>query len=491
MIFSVAVSNRRPNIVFLFTDQQRSTALGCAGVEEVRTPHLDALAAQGTRFTNAVSNTPACAPARASLLTGLHVLSHGVVTNDIPLRTDVPHLAQCLNAAGYRCGYIGKWHVDEPDRGVFIPPGPRRRGFDDFWAVANCNHAYNDAHYYLNDDPEPYFHRGYEPFSQAEIAAEYLASRGPESSERPFCLFVSFGTPHCPYGTAPAEYEAMYRGADFRLLPNVDENEHVRREHEKWGMHPLNATLREIVGCYYAHITATDAAFGRILAALDRLHLAEDTIVVFTSDHGDMLFSHGRGWKCKPWRESVGVPMVIRWPGRVPAGRATDGPLGLVDMMPTLLAMAGVPAPAGVQGSDCAAFVRGDESAAPEDQWINFPSMPAKCSLPEWRGVVTRRHTYVCTRQGPWLLFDDKADSFQLRNLAGEGEHAALRERLDARVRAWLARTGDAFGTSREVADRYAPTHVDCVPPYWFNEKVKAATKDASLRRYRRKGEGL
>lgn len=144
-----------PTSFFVFTDQQRPTALGCAGAEDVKTPNLDLFASQGTRFTNAVCNTPACSPARATIMTGRHVPGHGIVTNDIPLKTDMPHLARELSRAGYRCGYIGKWHLDEADRAIFIPPGPRRRGFDDFRAVANCTHAYMAAHYYLNDDPKP------------------------------------------------------------------------------------------------------------------------------------------------------------------------------------------------------------------------------------------------------------------------------------------------------------------------------------------------
>lgn len=474
----------RPNILFVFTDQHRASALGCAGVEDVMTPHMDRLASQGTRFTNAVSNTPVCSVARASLLTGRHVLSHELVTNDLPLRTDIPHVAQCLNTVGYRCGYIGKWHVDESDRGVFIPPGPRRRGFDDIWAVANCTHAYNDAFYYWADEQRPYWHHGYEPLSQADMAAAYLRQRGRTPSE-PFCLFVSLGTPHCPYGTAPAEVEALYAGKPFRLLPNVPDNVAVDRAGEQWGMHPPRASARDIIGHYYAHITATDAALGRILSALAESGLEENTIVVFTSDHGDMLFSHAHGWKAKPWRESVGIPLLVRYPGQVPANRTSDAPIGLVDMMPTLLGFVGAPIPDGVEGIDLTALMRGDESAAPTDQWINFPCMPHGHSLPEWRGVVTRSHTYVRLRERPFLLYDDRDDPFQLVNLVDSPRSAPLCEELDARVQNWLARTHDPFATSREVADRYAPGHKRNVVPYGFNATVKEELKHPARRRYR------
>jgi arylsulfatase A-like enzyme len=481
----------RPNILFVFTDQQRSTALGCCGAEDVRTPNLDRFASQGTRFVNAISNTPVCSPARGTILTGRHVLGHGLVTNDIPMRTDIPHVAQALNQAGYRCGYIGKWHVDEADRAIFIPPGPRRRGFDDFWAVANCTHDYNGAHYYLNEDPAPYWHPGYEPFSQTDIAIEYLESRGPGSSDRPFCLFLSYGPPHCPYSSAPAEFHAMYADRMFRLLPNTDPDAPVETRGLKWQQFPGDAKARDLIAGYYAHVSALDHAFGRLTAALDRLGLTENTLVMFTSDHGDMLFSHNRGWKCKPWRESVGVPLLIRWPGEVPAGRVSGAPVGLVDMTPTILGAAGVPVPPGVEGCDLGALLRGDESAAPEEQYINFPCMPGNFSLDEWRGVVTRRHTFVCTREGPWMLFDDSVDPFQLTNLVDDPAQASVRDDLDARTRRWLQRTGDRFETSLEIADRYAPHHRNCVAPYFANETVKAGSRDPALRRYRKKGQGL
>lgn len=183
--------------------------------------------------------------------------------------------------------------------------------------------------------------------------------------------------------------------------------------------------------------------------------------------------------------------MIVRWPGHVPEGRASGAPVGLVDMMPTLLGAAGVPIPSGVEGSDLGALLRGGESGAPAEQYINFPCMAGNFSLREWRGIVTRRHTYVCTREGPWMLFDDCADPFQLANLVGDPAQASVRDDLDARTRKWLQRTGDRFETSLEIADRYAPNHRNCVAPYFMNDTVKAGSRDPALRRYRNKGQGL
>jgi arylsulfatase A-like enzyme len=135
------------------------------------------------------------------------------------------------------------------------------------------------------------------------------------------------GPPHCPYHTAPPEYHDLYAGKHLRLLPNVDPDQHVQTEHAKWGMMAPNSTIRDILAGYYAHCSAVDAAFGRIMQALDRLGLRQNTLVIFTSDHGDMLFSHGHGWKGKPWRESVGIPMLMRWPGRTDRVRGPDAHL--------------------------------------------------------------------------------------------------------------------------------------------------------------------
>lgn len=283
----------KPNIIFLFADQLRASSLGYVGQEPVLTPNLDKFATEGIRLTRAVANAPLCCPMRASILTGLHPLSHGVVGNDIRLREDVPGIAKSLSAAGYDTAYIGKWHLDGEDRSVFTPPGPRRQGFN-YWAACNCNHNYM-ASYYYGDSPEPIWNSGYEPDAQTDIALEYLSEAA--NRQEPFCLFLSWGPPHCPYRQLPDKYLQMYDAESLRTRRNA-----------------VNPD-KGITSGYYAHITALDWNFGRLLEGIDLYGLRDNTIVIFTSDHGDMLFSHDRGWKCKPWHESVIVPFIARWPG--------------------------------------------------------------------------------------------------------------------------------------------------------------------------------
>ena len=484
---------KAPNILFVICDQMRSTALGCAGVEKVLTPHLDAFAQQGTRFTNAVSNTPACTPARATLLTGKHILSHGLVNNDMQLGHGHQSLARCLTARGYGCGYIGKWHLDGVNRGAFVPPGPRRQGFDDFWAGVECNHNYFGGYHYDEETRQPEWFDGYEPDGQTDLAIDYIEREADAPS--PFCLFLSFGPPHCPYQLVPEMYRASYPDDTIGFLPNAvhatiqdpatrgklaGPADLAQEEHD--------ARKRRVIADYYAQVTALDACFGRLLACLDEQGLADDTIIVFTSDHGDMLFSQNRGWKSKPWRESVGIPLLVRWPGRVPSARVTNGPIGLVDLMPTLLRMTGTPIPEDVEGLDLSEFVGGNEAAATKSQYVNFPCMPAWFRDPEWRGVVTGEHTYIASREGPWLLYDDAADPFQLRNLVADPASKGVVAELHAMVQDWLAQTNDPFDTSEQIADRLCPGHVNCVlpnPP--LEEAIRLGQRERMLQRAGRK----
>jgi len=312
--FTLMKKIQNPNILFVMTDQMRSTAMGCSNVENVITPNLDKLAEQGTRFTNAIANSPACTPSRAGLITSKHVFSHGLVNNDMQLGTNFKSIAHCLNDEGYDCGFIGKWHLDCPDRGVFIPPGPRRQGFDDLWAVAECNHNYFKGYYYLNDDSEPVWIDGYEPIAQTDLAVDYIKEKN-SKSDKPFCLFVSYGPPHCPYDMVPDEFKKMYPPEKIKLLPNAKTAKVQSKE--SIGKHPEPANIsseetdmikKEKIADYYAHISALDNCFGRLIKALDDENITENTLVVFTSDHGDMLFSQNKGRKSKPWRGSVGIP---------------------------------------------------------------------------------------------------------------------------------------------------------------------------------------
>ena len=199
------------------TDQMRSTAMGCSDVERVFTPNIDKLAQEGMRFTHAISNTPACSPARASVLTGLHTMHHELFLNDIAINQNLNTIPKELNKYGYSCGYVGKWHLDCNDRGCNIPKGKRRMSFDDYWAGVNCNHDYMQSYYYKDGNPEPIWFEGYEPDKQTELAIEYLHKKA--KKQTPFFLFLSYGPPHAPYLEVPEKYKMLYPADSIELLP--------------------------------------------------------------------------------------------------------------------------------------------------------------------------------------------------------------------------------------------------------------------------------
>ncbi len=433
-------AGRRPNLVFVFADQWRAQAFGFAGDPNARTPHLDRLAGESLRFTHAVSGCPVCSPYRASLLTGQYWLTHGIFMNDVPLRDDAVSFAEALSAGGYDTAYIGKWHLDGRGRSSFIPP-ERRQGFD-FWRVQECTHDYNNSHYYA-DDPEPRVWPGYDAEAQTEEAGRYIS--GAATGDRPFALFLSWGPPHDPYDTAPAAWREGFRPEDIVLRPNVPE--------------ASAEEARRVLAGYYAHCAALDACMGRLTGTLESAGIADNTLLVFTSDHGDMLGSQGMVKKQKPFDESIRVPLLARWPERLGrAGRDVGTLVNTPDLMPTVLGLLGVAAPEAVEGADYSAALLRGETPRPEGTLLAcvtpFGEWTRERGGREYRGVRTARHTYVRGLEGPWLLFDNESDPHQMENLCGVVAHAETERALDRLLSRMLAERGDDFLPGDEYVRR-------------------------------------
>ena len=424
----------KPNLVFVFGDQWRSQATGYAGDPNARTPHLDALAQESINFTRAVAGCPVCSPYRASLLTGQYPLTHGVFLNDLCLGTAAVSIAEAFGNEGYDTAYIGKWHVDGHGRSNFIPR-ERRQGFD-FWKVLECTHDYNHSPYYGDEEVRLEW-EGYDAASQTAEACRYL--RAHSSSEKPFVLFLSWGPPHAPYDTAPERFREMYRPEDLELRPNVPADHQAKAR-------------RDLAG-YYAHIAALDDCIGELRTALQETGLEENTLFVFTSDHGDMLGSQGEYKKQRPWDESILVPLLLRCPSVLgPEGWETDMLLNAPDIMPTLLGICGVPIPETAEGVDHSAALRAEvHPCAAEDDaaliacYAPFGQYTAKEGGKEYRGIRNEQYTYVRDRKGPWLLYDNRTDPYQLKNVCGEPGYAEEQERLDQILDQKLAEMNDAF----------------------------------------------
>jgi len=437
---------RKPNIVVLLADQLRACSVGYAGEERVITPHLDRLAREAVNFRTAVSPLPVCTSYRGSLITGRTPLSTGLVLNDIPLSICEQSLALVLKQAGYDTAYIGKWHLNGKDRKGWVPPGPPRQGFD-YWAAANFEHNYDRSIYFEGDSPEPRMWEGFDAEAQTQKALDYLGSR---DHERPFCLVLSWGPPHHPYRVVPQRYLAMYGGPPSPVRPNCPS--------------PPSDDLKG----YYAQITFIDEMVGRMLYGIARSGMVEDTIVLFTSDHGDMHGSHDVFKKQWPWDESIKVPFLLRYPRKVASGRVFDAPISAIDVMPTLLGLADVPIPECVEGVNLAPHILGVTADVPKSVLLMNPC-PFSIGDPrspdqyptylgkrmEYRGVRSATHTYVRTIDGPWLLYDNIVDPYQLRNLIEEPSYAERAAELDAAMRTHMERIDDRFLPKEAYYERY------------------------------------
>ncbi|MBI3829009.1 MAG: sulfatase [Planctomycetes bacterium] len=434
------MSGEKLNVVFVFADQWRYQALGFSGDPNAKTPCLDRLAAEGIHFTHALSGHPVCCPARASLLTGQQPLTHGVFLNDLPLRPKGTTLGEAFKRAGYRTGYIGKWHVDGQGRSNYIPP-ERRLGFE-FWRAQECTHDYNRSPYFT-ETGEARVWDGYDAAAQTREAQRFMRER---ASGDPFLLVLSWGPPHNPYETAPQRFRALHDPARIQLRPNVPA--------------ALAETARNELAGYYAHGSALDAYVGELRGTLRECGIADRTLFVFWSDHGDMLHSQGQRRKQRPWDESVRVPLLLDCPalfGR--QARAVDALIDTPDLAPTLLDLAGLAVPDTMQGRSYAPYLLKGAPAPAEAVLLGCPSpfgeFLRKDGAKEYRGVRTRRHTYVKTHDGAWLLYDNARDPYQMNNLAGRLEAAGLQAELERALQGLLDRDGDRFEPGQAYIDRW------------------------------------
>jgi arylsulfatase A-like enzyme len=431
---SSAAQPARPNILFVFADQWRASATGYAGDPNVRTPNLDKLEAASVDFTHAVSGCPVCTPFRASLMTGQRPTTHGLFLNDAHLSDDAVTIGKTLAAAGYDTGFIGKWHINGRGRLSYIPP-ENRQGFS-YWKAMECTHEYNHSLYFTDENPNVQVWPGYDAAAQADDARGYI--RDHSRKDKPFALFLAWGPPHNPYGTAPPEFRNLYEPARIQLRPNV----------------PLGVAqhTREELAGYYAHCSALDRSLGDLRQALADLGIENDTIVVFTADHGDMLGSHGMERKQKPWDEALRVPMIWHYPAALgPSGKRIDALINSEDLMPTLLGLCRIVIPKSVEGLDYSAFMRGAaENPNPDNAALiscvaPFGEWGRSAGGREFRGLRTGRYTYVRDLKGPWLLYDDQTDPYQEKNLVGEPEAADTQAKLDALLTRRLKAAGDEF----------------------------------------------
>ena len=432
---------RKPNIVFVLTDQWRAQATGYSGDPNLigKTPNLDRIADSGINFRNAISTTPVCTPYRAALLTGQYPTTTGMIFNDLHLPEEAYTMAEMFKESGYATAYIGKWHLDGMMRDRFTPPD-RRQGFE-YWKALECSHEYNELFYYEGDSPEKKQWDGYGPHAETDDAISYIEKNA--DGDRPFLMVLSFGAPHFPHHSAPEDMRELFDPEDIVLCGNVTDDQAESAKNEAAG--------------YYAHIAALDTSIGRLHEAIDQAQISDNTIFVFTSDHGEMMGSHG--WRPKQkqvaWAESVKVPFLLQYPARYGNEKiVVDAPINTPDILPTLLAMAGLPIAIGIEGEDMTYAIDNDDAAKDKAALI-MNVCPFAGDFDEYRGVYTRRFSYVETLDGPSMLFDMENDPLQMNNLVDVPEHEELQNHMSLLLQRELEKAGDEFMPRQYYIDKW------------------------------------
>jgi len=419
----------QPNLLIVFSDQHRWCDLGCAGNDEVLSPNLDAFAQGGLQFNAAYSNCPLCVPARGTLLTGLHALKHKAIANDLPVDTSLESFGTRLKSAGYASGYIGKWHLGGVPRDQAIE-APRRLGFDT-WKVRQCSHDYLHPVYH-DEANQLHVCEGYEPVVQTDLALDFLNA---QTADSPWGLVLSWGPPHEPYDAVPEQYRKHFNPAALTLRGNVPDELGPIAGAGEMG----EPELREWLAGYYAHIMALDEQFGRIVAQLKANGQWENTLILYTSDHGDLLGSHNMIFKQMPHEESSHIPLIAG--GGLPelARGQCDGLISLVDLLPTVLSFLNVDFDAdAVDGTDLSRLLV-DPSAPGADLVYLYSLLPCHYAVTRgdasWRTIRTKDSTFAYNADtgSDWLLFDNRKDPLQQTNLIDacpDLDVSALRDQL-------------------------------------------------------------
>ena len=459
---------RQPNLVYVFADQLRYQSCGYAGDEKAHTPNIDRLASESANLCNAVSGTPMCAPYRASLFTGKYSSSTGMVINELRMNPNHECFGHVLHRNGYNTAYIGKWYLwanvlgnHHDPKHSYIPAGPYRLGFDGYWAAYNFHHQYFDT-YYHTESPERITIEGYEPDGQTDLAINRL--RQATGSDKPFAMFLSPGTPHDPWrvDNVPEAYYQIFHGVDFPLPPNyLPENDpHA----DSWArMSPQEREeLGEWMRVYYAMTANLDWNVGRLLDAIDEAGLRENTIVVFTPDHGEMFGAQGRRAKNIFHEEAIRVPFLIRWPEHIPAGHISDVCLNTPDIMPTLLSMMGLPIPEKVEGLDLSHCALGNAGPEPDAAFLQGMGCTAKWEDGyEWRALRTKQYTYaIYHADRSELLFDNLADPYQKHNLINESLSADTLEHFRDMIKAHMEELNDTFEACTWYRDHWTEDRI-------------------------------
>jgi arylsulfatase A-like enzyme len=477
---------RKPNLLFIFSDEQRPDTLGCYGNRRIRTPNIDALGDESAVFENAYVTQSVCTPSRSSIMTGLYPHTNGCIGNNIALRHDTPTIAEMVSP-DYVRGYCGKWHLGDE---VIAQHGfDHWVSIDDLYRRHYSQEAYktqtSSYHRFLTDQglaPNQVKH-GYEMFSRDMAAnleepltkAAFVGREAArfilERAQDPFVLYVNFLEPHMPFsGPLNDLYDPMDIpvGATFRRPPPEDASWRHRLlaayySGRCYEGHDLTseAGWRRILANYWGLCTMVDNAVGTILQALADSGAADNTIVVYTSDHGDMMGDHNILGKCTQYEEAIEVPLIMRVPWLGNARRQVGGRFSHIDLVPTLLELLGEPIPQHLEGQSRAGVLRGDESLIDNDVFVEWNTTaglstrePLLGKSPEeiretiacqpWRTIVNQDGWKLNLSPGDQCeLYDLTADPYEQVNLFEDAAQRGRRRDLADQLRSWQEHTRD------------------------------------------------
>jgi arylsulfatase A-like enzyme len=419
-----------PNVVLFFTDQQRWDTTGVHGNPLGLTPNFDRMAGRGTHFANAFTCQPVCGPARACLQTGLYATQTGVYRNGLALRPDAVTLAHLFGDAGYDTAYIGKWHLASEQR---VPPD--QRGGYQHWLAANTTELISEAYntVLFDGDGQTVKLPGYRVDATTDAAIRYVQ----EHPDRPFYLMLSFLEPHFQNHLddypPPDGYREPYTG---RWVPP--------------DLATLGGSTHQHLGGYYGMVKRLDEALGRLLDALKSLGLSEDTIVLFTSDHGCHFKTRNDEYKRSCHESSIRIPLAVQGPGFDSGGRIGEL-FSTVDIPATLLDGAGLTVPDQMQGRSALRLLRGERAGWPEEVFVQISEAQVG------RAVRTHRWKYsvvapdkdgssdpASDRYVEEFLYDLQADPYELSNLVGLESHAEVTAVMRQRLARRMAEAGEA-----------------------------------------------
>ncbi|MDA0746528.1 MAG: sulfatase-like hydrolase/transferase [bacterium] len=421
------MASDRPNVLVFFTDQQRWDTTGLHGNPMGLTQNWDAMARRGTHVANSFTCQPVCGPARSCLQTGLYATATGCFRNAIPLPRDRRTLAHHFGEAGYQTGYIGKWHLH--DRGTIGPVPEVDRGGYEYWLASNVLEFTSDAYQTTLYDNEnhPVELPGYRVDALTDAVVRYIDGHKAE----PFFLFTSYIEPHHQNFTddfpAPDGYREKYTGG--WIPPDLA---------------ALGGTAHQHLGGYYGMVKRLDEALGRTMDALKSLDLLENTVVLFTSDHGCHFKTRNGEYKRSCHESSIRVPTAFQGPGFNGGGQVQEL-VSLVDLPPTLLDAAGIPVPEEMQGRSILPLLRGEKEGWPEEVFVQISEAQVGRAVRthRWKyGVDAPEkrpgHDAGSERYVEQYLYDLEADPYELTNLVGMPSHRevadVMRERLVRRM---------------------------------------------------------